>query len=306
MTGVEVTNLKKKYGEFTAVKGSTFSVDEGEVFGVVGPNGAGKTTTLKMLAGLIEPTSGSATVAGYDITDSEMRKHLGFLPEGSPLYDEMTAHTYLNFFADLYNVPDDVADDRIDDVLTRLDLTHRDRRIGNMSKGMTRKVAIARSLINDPSVVIYDEPASGLDPKTTHSIIQFTKELKEDGKTIIFSAHNLYHVESVCDRVAVMNEGEIVAQDTIQGLRDTYGSEHYTLTLSDPVVDDATPDENGTYTVEVPDMDAIDAVREQVADAGGDVLHVQPHTTSLEDIFLSVTGTVDGESSVETPAAQSD
>ncbi|MFB6129581.1 MAG: ABC transporter ATP-binding protein, partial [Salinigranum sp.] len=195
---IAVEDLRKEYGEFPAVVGSTFSVDPGEIFGVVGPNGAGKTTTLKMLAGLIEPTSGSATVAGREAGDPEMRRRLGFLPEESPLYEDMTPLSYLHFFADLYDVPRERADERIGDALDRLELEHRERRLGDMSKGMKRKVAIARSLVNDPDLLIYDEPASGLDPLTTNYVLEFTRELSEAGKTVVFSAHNLYHVESVC------------------------------------------------------------------------------------------------------------
>lgn len=192
---IEVETLRKEYGSFTAVEGSSFSVSEGEVFGIIGPNGAGKTTTLKMLSGLIEPTAGSARVAGYDAEDPEMRTRLGFLPEESPLYEDMTPLSYLSFFADLYDVPTDTATERIHRTLDRLELDHRERRLGDMSKGMRRKVAIARSLVNDPDVLIYDEPASGLDPLTTNYIIEFTRELSDSGKTVVFSAHNLFHVE---------------------------------------------------------------------------------------------------------------
>ena len=161
---IDARDLRKEYGGFVAVEGSTFSVDRGEVFGVIGPNGAGKTTTLKMLSGLLEPTSGEVSVAGYDVTDTEMRQQLGFLPEESPLYEEMTPTSYLRFFADLYDVPESVATERMHDTLDELELEHRDRKLGDMSKGMKRKVAIARSLINDPDVLIYDEPASGSRP----------------------------------------------------------------------------------------------------------------------------------------------
>jgi len=130
---IEVSGLRKTYGDFAAVVGSEFEIDRGEIFGVVGPNGAGKTTTLKMLAGLIEPTAGTATVAGYDAGDPEMRHQLGFLPEESPLYEDMTARSYLRFFADLYDVPREVARDRIESTLDRLDLEYRDRRLGDVS-----------------------------------------------------------------------------------------------------------------------------------------------------------------------------
>ena len=283
---IEVENLRKEYGGFTAVEGSSFSVPEGEVFGVIGPNGAGKTTTLKMLSGLVEPSSGSARVAGYDAQDPEMRKHLGFLPEESPLYEDMTAVSYLRFFADLYDVSSEAADSRIHDTLDRLELDHRDRKIGDMSKGMTRKVAIARSLVNDPDVLIYDEPASGLDPLTTNYIIEFTRELAESGKTVVFSAHNLFHVESICDRVAVMNDGRIVARGSVEAIREEHGRTEYRVYTTVEVPDAVR--ENGRFRRTVESMDAVEQTRELAEEAGGEVADIETHTPSLEDIFLDL------------------
>jgi ABC-2 type transport system ATP-binding protein len=283
---IEVENLRKEYGGFTAVEGSSFSILDGEVFGVIGPNGAGKTTTLKMLAGLVEPTSGTASVAGYDAQDPEMRRHLGFLPEESPLYEDMTAVSYLEFFADLYDVPSAAAEERIHDTLDRLDLDHRERKIGDMSKGMTRKVAIARSLVNDPDVLIYDEPASGLDPLTTNYIIEFTRELAESGKTVVFSAHNLFHVESICDRVAVMNDGRIVARGSVENIREEHGRTEYRVYTTVEV--EGAVRENGHYCRAVESMDAVEQTRELAAEAGGEVADIQTHTPSLEDIFLDL------------------
>jgi ABC-2 type transport system ATP-binding protein len=295
---IEVENLRKVYGDFTAVEESSFSVPDGEVFGVVGPNGAGKTTTLKMLAGLVEPTCGTARVARYDAQDPEMRKHLGFLPEESPLYEDMTAVSYLEFFADLYDVPGDEATRRIHDTLDRLELDHRDRKIGDMSKGMTRKVAIARSLVNDPDVLIYDEPASGLDPLTTNYIVEFTRDLAESGRTVVFSAHNLFHVESICDRVAVMNDGRIVARGSVETIREEHGRTEYHVYTSvevpgaEPVESEATVGggvrQNGTYRSVVESMDAVEETRELAAENGGTVEDIQTHAPSLEDIFLEI------------------
>ncbi|MFW6435362.1 MAG: ABC transporter ATP-binding protein [Halovenus sp.] len=283
---IEARELRKEYGGFVAVEGSSFSVDRGEVFGIIGPNGAGKTTTLKMLAGLLEPTAGEAEVAGYDVSETEMRHHLGFLPEESPLYEEMTPKTYLNFFADLYDVDADVARERRAETLDDLELEHRDRQLGDMSKGMKRKVAIARSLINDPDVLIYDEPASGLDPLTTNYIIEFTERLAEEGKTIVFSAHNLFHVESICDRVAIMNEGEIVARGDLDRLQEEYGETTYhvytTVELPESVR------ENGRYRSVVESMDAVDETREQAQAAGGEVVDIRTEQSSLEEVFLNV------------------
>jgi len=283
---IDARELRKEYGNFVAVEGSTFSVDEGEVFGVIGPNGAGKTTTLKMLAGLLEPTDGEATVAGFDASDPEMRKQLGFLPEESPLYEEMTPISYLQFFADLYEVRGDVAEERMLDTLEKLDLEHHDRKLGDMSKGMKRKVAIARSLINDPDVLIYDEPASGLDPLTTNYVIEFTEQLAKEGKTIVFSAHNLFHVESICDRVAIMNDGQIVARGDLEALQDQYGERRYRVYTTVEVPDAI--EESGTWCRVVDSMDGVDATRAVANDRGGEVIDIRTEESSLEEVFLNV------------------
>ena len=288
---IEVEGLRKTYRDFPAVVDSTFGVDRGEIFGVVGPNGAGKTTTLKMIAGLVDPSAGMATVAGFDASDPEMRRSLGFLPEESPLYEDMTARSYLDFFADLYDVPDATATERIERTLDRLDLDHRDRRLGDVSKGMKRKVAIARSLVNDPDVLVYDEPASGLDPLTTNYVLEFVRELRDAGKTVLFSAHNLYHVESVCDRVAIMNRGEIVARGTVPEIRDEYGTTEYRVFASVPL--DDTTREGDRHVVAVDDMDAVEDVRGRAAAAGGDVIDIRTHEPSLEDIFLDLAADAD-------------
>ncbi|WP_224269394.1 ABC transporter ATP-binding protein [Haloprofundus salinisoli] len=293
---ITVEDLRKEYGGFVAVEGSSFQVDEGEIFGVVGPNGAGKTTTLKMLSGLIEPTAGKATVAGYDAADPEMRASLGFLPEESPLYEDMTPRSYLRFFADLYDVPRTDGVRRSEETLDRLELDHRDRRLGDMSKGMKRKVAIARSLVNDPDVLIYDEPASGLDPLTTNYVLEFTRELAAAGKTVLFSAHNLYHVESVCDRVIIMNRGEIVARGTVAEIRERHGETTYHVFTTVPV-DGAEPVEtspvNGTparYRRVVGEMAAVEAVRSEAEANGGEVADIRTEEPSLEDLFLDIAG----------------
>jgi len=283
---IDARDIRKEYGGFVAVQGSSFSVDRGEVFGIIGPNGAGKTTTLKMLAGLLEPTSGTAEIAGLDTETAEMRQQLGFLPEESPLYEEMTPISYLKFFADLYDVDPDVAEERMHDTLDELELEHRDRKLGDMSKGMKRKVAIARSLINDPDVLIYDEPASGLDPLTTNYVIEFTEQLAKEGKTIVFSAHNLFHVESICDRVVIMNEGEIVARGDLDELQAEYGHTRYHVYTTVDVPDAV--QENGSYKRVVESMDAVEATREQAESNGGDVVDIRTEESSLEEVFLNV------------------
>jgi ABC-2 type transport system ATP-binding protein len=285
---IEVDGLRKVYDDFVAVSGSSFAIDRGEVYGIVGPNGAGKTTTLKTLTGLLRPTEGTVRIDGRDPTEPDVRTMLGFLPEESPLYEEMTANTYLDFFADLYGVPTEEARERTNRALDRLDLEHRDRRLGDMSKGMKRKVAIARSLVNDPDVLVYDEPASGLDPLTTDVVLEFTGELAGEGKTIVLSAHNLFHVERVCDRIAIMNEGEIVSRGTMEDIRAAYGGiEYRVFTTVD--LPDSVP-KNGAYVTVVEDMDAVESVREAAVERGGEVTDIRTNEPSLEEIFLDVTG----------------
>lgn len=282
---IEAVDLRKEYDDVVAVTGCTFEVNSGEIFGLIGPNGAGKTTTLKMLAGLIEPTSGTATVVGYDSQDTAMRHHLGFLPEESPLYEDMTPRSYLRFFGDLYDVPREIANDRIESTLDRLDLEVRDRPIGNLSKGMKRKVTIARSLVNDPEVLIYDEPASGLDPLTTNAIIDFIGDLSRD-RTVVFSAHNLYHVEALCNRVGIMIDGRIVTRGTLPEIRETHGEVEYHVYTDIPVNGSAPVGKR--YRCVVDGIEPVNDIRETVRREGGEVLDVRTHEPSLEDVFLAM------------------
>jgi len=296
---IQARELRKEYGGVVAVDGVSFAVDRGEVFGIIGPNGAGKTTTLKMLAGLLEPTDGEAEIDGRPTDAIETSQLLGFLPEESPLYEEMTPISYLQFFGDLYDVPREVATRRLHDTLDDLDLDHRDRPLGDMSKGMKRKVAIARSLINDPEVLIYDEPASGLDPLTTNYVIEFTEGLAEAGKTIVFSAHNLYHVQSICDRVAIMSEGEVVARGDLASLREEYGDRQYHVYTTVEVPD--AERQNGTWRTVVEDMAGVEAARAAAAEAGGTVVDIRTEEASLEDVFLNVARTATPEEPSEGP-----
>jgi len=285
---IDVQGLKKQYGDVSAVRDVSFSVDSGDVFGLVGPNGAGKTSTLKAIAGLIEPTAGAIEVDGRKPGDTAMRKRLGFLPEESPLYEDMTPRSYLRFFADLYDVPTDRANERIERTLDRLDLDVRDRQVGDFSKGMKRKVAIARSLVNDPAVLIYDEPASGLDPLTTTTVVEFTRELANEGKTVIFSAHDLYHVESVCDRVGIMRDGELAAIGSLEDIRETFGDIEYRV-YTDSKVDGAEQD-GDRFVTTVGTMEGVETVQEQTRSAGGTVLDIRTRESTLEDVFLEITG----------------
>jgi len=209
---VTVRGVTKLFRKFAAVKELDLEVRNGEILGIIGHNGAGKTTTLKMITGLVAPTSGTIEIMGMDIGKDgrRIKKFTGYLPEESPLYENMTVVEYLMFFSEIYKIPKKQAQEQIDRLLGALKLDEKSKLTGELSKGMRRKVAIARTLLHDPELLILDEPNSGLDPLTSFFIIDYLKTLKDEGKTIVLSAHNLFHVEYICDRVAILKNGEMV------------------------------------------------------------------------------------------------
>jgi ABC-2 type transport system ATP-binding protein len=291
MKEIEVKGLHKEYDGFTAVESLTFQIEKGEIFGIVGPNGAGKTTTLKMLSGLIIPTSGSIEIQGMDIKkdSKKIKQKLGFLPEESPLYEGMTANDYLLFFAEIYGIKESIASDRIKKILGALRLEAANKRIGDMSKGMQRKVAIARALINDPEYLVLDEMTSGLDPTTSKYLADFVSELKNQGKTIVFSAHNLYQVESLCDRVLIMNKGKEIACGAMAEIKKMCGGVEYIIKFNvEAEFDFNASKENGAFVARTNDLDEFNGIMGWVAKNNGTIIDIKTTETSLEEIFLKL------------------
>jgi ABC-2 type transport system ATP-binding protein len=284
---INVRHLTKLYDNFPAVQDLNLEVAEGEIMGIIGHNGAGKTTTLKMLVGLIEPTSGEITIMGRDALQESTRikQHIGYLPEESALYENMSARDYLLFFSRLYGLPQRVALERIDELLEALQLQARDRLTGEMSKGMRRKVAIARALLHDPDLLIFDEPNSGLDPLTSFFIINYLRALREQGKTILLSAHNLFHIEYICDRVAILKEGRLVICDRMENIRKELGQRQYQVLFEAP---EALPFErqNGHYVVRTEDVAEIATILRRVADHGWHLVDLSVKESALEEIYV--------------------
>jgi ABC-2 type transport system ATP-binding protein len=217
---IKTEHLGKRYETLTAVDDVSFEVAPGEVLGFLGPNGAGKTTTMRMLAGFISPTSGKASICGHDIeTDTLAAKRLlGYLPEGAPLYGEMTVQRFLEFIADLRNLTGSVRRNRLDYSIGRLQLgSVLEQTIETLSKGFRRRVGLAQALMQDPPVLILDEPTDGLDPNQKHEVRTLINEMSRD-KIIIISTHLLEEVQAVCTRAIIIARGRIVADDTPQGL----------------------------------------------------------------------------------------
>jgi ABC-2 type transport system ATP-binding protein len=224
MPAIETDGLTRRFGDLTAVDTLDLTVEDGEVFGFLGPNGAGKSTTINMLLGFLKPTDGAATVLGRDAARQSraVRQRTGLLPEGFELYENLTGREHVVSAIDTKN-----ADDDPDHLIERVGLEPEAarRRAGGYSKGMTQRLALAVALVGNPDLLILDEPSSGLDPKGAKLLREIVREEADRGATVFFSSHILGQVEQVCDRVGIMNQGEMVAVDTIDALRDQMGAE---------------------------------------------------------------------------------
>lgn len=218
-------NLAKTFGNTVALRDVSFEVQAGEIFGLLGPNGAGKTTTVRLLACLYEPTGGSGRVLGLDITDAgnaeRIRERIGLLTESPGLYDRLNALEYLDFFGDLYGMPAAKRRASAERLLKMLGIwERRTDRLARYSKGMKQKIAVARTLIHDPQVIFLDEPTSGLDPESAKVVRDYVLELKADKqRTFVLCTHNLAEAERLCDRIALINQGRVVALGTADELR---------------------------------------------------------------------------------------
>ena len=202
-----------------AVRDVSFEVEKGEIFGIVGPNGAGKTTTLKMLTGLVRPESGTLLIDGQDVREVRTRRKLGYLPENPYFYEHLTIDELLRFYGQLYGLERAVLRRRVPELIERVGLVHaRDRKISKYSKGMRQRAGLAQALIDDPELVILDEPQTGLDPFGRKDVRDLIFSLKEEGKTVLFSSHILPDVEAVCDRVVLINKGTVLEVGTLQEL----------------------------------------------------------------------------------------
>jgi ABC-2 type transport system ATP-binding protein len=222
-----VENLVKKYGDFAAVKGICFSVEEGEIFGLLGPNGAGKTQTISMLTGVIPPTSGTAHIGGYDLATQmdKVKKINGLVPQDLALYPTLSARANLNFFGHIHGLRGKKLQQRVDEVLRIVSLTDRaDQAIDKYSGGMKRRVNIAAGLVHLPKLLFLDEPTVGVDPQSRNYIFESVVSLnRERGMSIVYTSHYMEEVEVLCNRVAIIDQGEIIALDTIKNLIDMLG-----------------------------------------------------------------------------------
>lgn len=216
----------KKRGEIRAVDNVSFSCQPGKIYGLLGANGAGKTTTLRMLATILEPTGGTAIVAGHDVIEhpEKVRANVGFLSTATALYPRLSAQELVEYFGRLNGLDEPLLKRRVDAIFNRLEMNDfRDRRCDKLSTGMKQKVSIARTLVHDPPVMIFDEPTLGLDVMTARTIVAFIRECRDHGKTVIFSTHVMSEVEKLCDSIGIIQDGKLLAEGTLAQLREKYG-----------------------------------------------------------------------------------
>jgi ABC-2 type transport system ATP-binding protein len=301
---IEVENLTKRYGSFTAVRDISFKAEPGEILGFLGPNGAGKTTTMRILTGFMPPTDGTAKVAGFDVFEQsiDVRRHVGYLPETVPLYPDMTVHGYVKYIAELREVPQ--ASSRTDDVLKTVGMYERRHSlVRNISKGMRQRVGLAQALIHDPEVLILDEPTIGLDPLQTLEVRDLVRKLREN-HTVMFSTHILSEAEQVCDRVIIIDHGQIVAIDAPQALRDRLqkGARLFVRVAGAPTTEaicktlagvagvaSIEPYADGFAVTVGGAIDIRARLAQAVVGSDWELLELRPLAMSLEDIFLELT-----------------
>jgi ABC-2 type transport system ATP-binding protein len=317
---ITVENLTKRYAMTkTAIEGMSFTVERGEILGFLGPNGAGKTTTMRIITGYMPATEGSVKVDGFDVFDSplEVRRRIGYLPENPPLYTEMTVAGYLRFVAKIKGVANANINNEVARVMEKVNITDvKDRIIAKLSKGYKQRVGIAQALLNDPPVLILDEPTIGLDPKQIHEVRELIKELA--GKhTMVLSTHILPEVEQTCNRVIIIDKGKIVAVDTPQNLRtQVQGGERISLEVEGPASEVAAKIRSVSGVASVKTLDQTDGrtrfqveselkkdIRRELARSvvqnGWGLLELHASTMSLEDIFIKLT-TAETEAAAET------
>ena len=301
---IEVSQLTKIYGPRTAIHELDFSVNAGEIVGFLGPNGAGKSTTMKILTGFMPATSGTATVSGYDVfkNSMEVKRNVGYLPENPPVYLEMVVNDYVTFAAKLKGVEKKDLQRSVDTAIEKTGLGNvKNRLIGNLSKGFRQRVGIAQALVNNPKVLILDEPTVGLDPVQIIDIRELIKSLGGD-HTIILSSHILPEVTATCSRIIVVSKGRIVAQDSIDALTSRMGKGRvYTLVVKNVKQEGVTAIQNisgvrratstgSQVVVELEgNSECRDTIVETAVSSGMGVLEFASEKVSLEKVFLDLT-----------------
>ena len=298
---ITVQNLTKIYGSQKAVNNISFEINKGEIVGFLGQNGAGKSTTMKMITCFLPPTSGTASVSGYNIEThpDEVRQRIGYLPEHNPLYTEMYIREYLEFVGGLHKIGD--LPKRIDEIIEKVGLgKERKKLIGQLSKGYRQRVGLAQAMLHNPDVLILDEPTSGLDPIQLEEIRTVIKEIGKE-KTIMLSTHIMQEVEAICDRIIIINQGEIVADNATQLIKSNFENEHHEKSIMVELLETIKPEDwqglkvakarlvkDRIWLLQTQD-DKRAQVFQYVVQKGWTILSMYEEKSKLEDVFKEIT-----------------
>ncbi|MBV9792114.1 MAG: ABC transporter ATP-binding protein, partial [Chloroflexi bacterium] len=308
MSAIATRDLTRSFGERVAVDKLTLDIAEGEVFGFLGPNGAGKTTTVRMLTGLIAPTSGTCTIAGYELgaNNHAIRRKVGVLTETPGLYDKLSAEQNLHFYASLYDLDRREANAQVERYLRMMELwDRRTNLVGTFSKGMRQKLAIARALLHNPQIVFFDEPTAGLDPEAASVVRDVIRSLRSEARTIFLTSHNLHEVDLLCDRVAIFRE-RLLRLDTPSGLRaKLFGVQHVVELGSQaepwlpkvralPFVEAAYADQNSLVVSLREQATQKPQLIRTLIEAGVEIHNVRDREHSLEEVYLELIRDADG------------
>ena len=303
MKMIEVSNLTRKFGDFTAVDSLTFNLDRGEVFGLLGPNGAGKTTTVRILCCLISKTSGSVRIGDLDTSDRDdamkIRKMIGLVPDNVGLYDTLSAYANLEFYGRMYEFPEKQLKENIEKYLKMLDLwDKKDLPVGSFSKGMRQKVSLARALVHDPEVLFMDEPTANLDPEAAKTIRDVILDLRKENRTILLNTHNLDEAQRICNRIGVLKT-RLIAVDTPENLAKLVSGRKTVILLEEmndrilgavrALNPRSVETEGNKIAVGMADPDReTPAIITAIVSSGGKVRSVSETGASLEDIYLQL------------------
>ncbi len=301
---IEVKDLSKSFGSFHAVDHLSLEVRQGEIFGLLGPNGSGKTTTINMISGLSTPTSGEVRVLGFDVRHNarQVRQILGSVPQETALYEELSAWTNMDFHADLFGIPRKEKKERITRLLELVQLLDRkDSRVGTFSGGMKRRLALARAMLHDPQLLYLDEPTLGVDVQARRAIWDYVLALRDQGKTVLITTNYLEEAQALCERLAIIDHGKLIAVDTPEHLKQTYGGSVIEVETVQPVQDVAAlraltgvndVKQEGTHlriTVQGTSNMAAEIIN--VLSQEGEIKDITIREPNLDEIFLLLTGT---------------
>ncbi len=305
---IRTEGLTRKFGSLVAVDDLNIHIKEGGVYGFLGPNGAGKTTTIRMLSTLIKPTSGTASIMGYDIykEPNNARRAIGIMPERPGFYEEMSGRKQLRFYGEFYKIPRPKLDARIEELMARVGMMRFiDANIKTYSHGMRKRLAIAQALLHDPKILILDEPSTGLDPKGVQEFRDLIKGLNSEGYTMFISSHVLPEIQQVCDRVGILRRGRLVAEDSIDNLREQlisrsvdrvsivatgFNEEHLNRIRALEAVRSADPAQWGIMVLAEPRSYVTADVNDILVRGGARITSMTTMEPTLEDVFLDITG----------------